>query len=387
MTSRPSRNFASPEEIVAEALSGRPFIIVDAEDRENEGDIVIPAQFATPAQINFMATYGRGLICIAMTQERASELHLSPMTRRNGCANRTAFTVSIEAREGVSTGISAQDRARTIAVAIDPTKSSDDLVSPGHVFPLVARPGGVLTRAGHTEVSVDICRLAGLIPAAVICEVMNDDGTMARVPELMEFANRHDLKVGTIASLIEYRRRTEKMVERVVEAPFTSRSGHEFRMVIYRNLLDGREHAALAKGRIGTQPALVRVHPIDLAVDILGHAGPRAQVIDRALEVIGEHDGPGAMVFLRNAEVSWSEYYSNGMPPSAPDLSVREYGLGAHILRDLGVTDMIFLSSRAPRMAAIEGYGLNIVGTRPIEEAPSPADAVPECAVGQPVSH
>ncbi|RVQ69836.1 3,4-dihydroxy-2-butanone-4-phosphate synthase [Croceicoccus ponticola] len=382
MTISHSEMFASPEEIVAEARNGRAFIIVDAEDRENEGDIIIPAQFATPSQVNFMATHGRGLVCVAMTQERASELHLSPMARRNACANKTAFTVSIEAREGVSTGISAQDRARTIAVAIDPTKIADDLVSPGHVFPLVARHGGVLARAGHTEASVDICRLAGLIPAAVICEVMSDDGTMARVPELIGFASRHGLKIGTIASLIEYRRRTEKMVERVVEAPFRSRSGHDFRMVIYRNLLDGREHAALVRGQIGSQPALVRVHPIDLAMDMLGHAGPRAQVIDRAIEMIGEHDGPGVMVFLRNAELSWSEYYSNGMPSSGPALSVREYGLGAHILRDLGVTDMIFVSSSSPRMAAIEGYGLNIVATRPVALGLMSEDSMQACANG-----
>jgi 3,4-dihydroxy 2-butanone 4-phosphate synthase/GTP cyclohydrolase II len=214
------------EEIITEAREGRPFIIVDAEDRENEGDIIIPAQFATPAQINFMAMHARGLICIAITEERARYLRLPPMTPQNGTRHGTAFTVSIEAREGVTTGISAHDRSHTVSVAIDPTKGADDLTSPGHVFPLVARDGGVLVRAGHTEAAVDIARLAGVLPAGVICEVMNDDGTMARLPELIPFAARHNLKIGTITDLIQYRRRTERSVERVVEVPFESEGGH-----------------------------------------------------------------------------------------------------------------------------------------------------------------
>ena len=370
------------EEILAEAREGRPFIIVDAEDRENEGDIVIPAQFATPAQINFMAMHARGLICVAISEERAQALRLPPMAAHNGTRHSTAFTVSIEAREGVTTGISAHDRAHTIAVAIDPTKRAEDLTSPGHVFPLVARGGGVLVRAGHTEAAVDLARLAGLIPAGVICEVMNDDGTMARLPELIAFAARHNLKIGTISDLIEYRRRTERSVERVVEVPFESEHGHLFRMVIYRNLIDGAEHAALAKGRIGSKsPTLVRVHPIDLATDLFRHGGPRARLIPDALREIGEHDGPGVIVFLRDSRESWSQRYSRGLPPASPSLSLREYGIGAQILRDLGVKDLIMLSSSPVRMAALDGFGLRIVECRPV--ASTEAQAESEAAISQ----
>lgn len=356
------------EDIIAEARAGRPFIIVDAEDRENEGDIVIPAQFATPAQINFMAMHARGLVCVAMTEERARALRLSPMSPHNGTRHSTAFTVSIEAKEGITTGISAYDRSHTVSVAIDPTKTAEDLTSPGHVFPLVAREGGVLVRAGHTEASVDIARLAGLIPAGVICEVMNDDGTMARLPELCDFAARHALKIGTIADLIQYRRRTERSVERVLEVPFESEGGHAFQMVIYRNLIDGTEHIALVKGEItGERPTLVRVHSIDLATDLFRRDGPRANYIPKALKRIGEHDGPGVLVFLRDSRHSWSERYSDGLEQARPSLSLREYGLGAQILRDLGVVDMILLTQSTMRMSALEGYGVRVVGVRPIE--------------------
>jgi len=358
---------SSIEDIIEEARQGRPFIIVDAEDRENEGDVVIPAQFATPAQINFMAMHARGLICVAITRERAEALQLPPMVSRNGTRHGTAFTVSIEAREGVTTGISAHDRAHTVAVAIDPDKTAADLTSPGHVFPLVARDGGVLVRAGHTEAAVDIARLAGLIPAGVICEVMNDDGTMARLPELSVFAAKHNLKIGTITDLIQYRRRTERTVKRVVEVPFESEHGHAFRMVLYRNLIDGCEHAALVHGRISNGvPTLVRVHPIDLATDLFRHAGPRARLIPDALRMIGEHDGPGVIVFLRDSRTSWSQRYRDGLPERSPTLSLREYGIGAQILKDLGVGEMVVLSSSPVRMAALEGFGLSVTEYRPI---------------------
>jgi 3,4-dihydroxy 2-butanone 4-phosphate synthase/GTP cyclohydrolase II len=360
---------ASIEEILAEAREGRPFIIVDAEDRENEGDIVIPAQFATSAQINFMARQARGLICVAITGERAEQLRLPPMSHRNGARNGTAFTVSIEAVEGITTGISAYDRAHTIAVAIDPNKDAGDLTSPGHVFPLVAQAGGVLVRAGHTEAAVDIARLAGLIPAGVICEIMNEDGSMARLPELRRFAIEHGFKIGTIADLIEYRRRTERSVERVIEAPFESETGHHFRMVIYRNLIDGAEHIALVKGEVGSAPStLVRVHSVDLISDLMRHAGPRVRFVERALEAIGSHNGPGVMLFLRDSQMSWAQRYEEGLPQKSPSLSLREYGLGAQILRDLGVQDMVLLTfGSAPiRMPAIEGYGLRVTGSRPI---------------------
>jgi 3,4-dihydroxy 2-butanone 4-phosphate synthase/GTP cyclohydrolase II len=363
------------EDILAEAQEGRPFIIVDAEDRENEGDLVIPAQFATPAQINFMAQHGRGLICVAITAERADQLRLPPMAPRNGTRHGTAFTVSIEAREGITTGISAHDRAHTIAVAIDPTKGADDLTTPGHAFPLVARDGGVLVRAGHTEAAVDIARLAGLIPAGVICEIMSDDGSMARLPELTSFAHRHGLKIGTIADLIEYRRRTDKVVERVLDAPFHSVGGHDFRMMIYRNLVDGAEHAALVRGDVRSDvPTLVRVHSVDLATDLLRHAGPRQDFVEAALDTIGAHSGAGVMVFLRDSSVSWSERYRDGLPHQSPTLSLREYGVGAQILRDLGVGEMTLLTfgTTPIHIPAVEGHGLSIVGSRPIgRSAPS----------------
>src|SRR5579871_6647693 len=238
------------EDIIEDAREGRPYILVDAEDRENEGDVIIPAQFATPDQINFMAKHARGLICLAITNERARQLRLPPMSHDNQAEHGTAFTISIEAREGVTTGISAHDRSHTVAVAVDPTKNADDVVSPGHVFPLVARDGGVLVRAGHTEAAVDISRMAGLNPAGVICEIMRDDGSMARLPDLVAFAQLHGLKIGTIADLIAYRRRTERQVERVLDVPFNSTYGGRFRMVIYRNMIDQTEHAVLTKGRV-----------------------------------------------------------------------------------------------------------------------------------------
>ncbi|MDB5421753.1 MAG: ribAB, partial [Brevundimonas sp.] len=247
------------EDIIEDARNGRPYILVDAEDRENEGDVIIPAQFATPEQINFMAKHARGLICLSITAERARQLRLPPMSSDNQSGHGTAFTVSIEAREGVTTGISAHDRAHTIAVAVDPTKGVDDVVSPGHVFPLVAKDGGVLVRAGHTEAAVDISRMAGLNPAGVICEIMKDDGSMARLPDLVAFAQLHGLKIGAIADLIAYRRRTERQVERVLETPFDSTYGGRFRMVIYRNIIDGTEHVVLTKGKIDPdKPTLVR---------------------------------------------------------------------------------------------------------------------------------
>jgi 3,4-dihydroxy 2-butanone 4-phosphate synthase/GTP cyclohydrolase II len=264
------------EDIIEDARQGRPYILVDAEDRENEGDVIIPAQMATPAQINFMAKHARGLICLSITSERAAQLRLPAMTQDNRSGHGTAFTVSVEAREGVTTGISAHDRAHTVAVAIDPTKGADDLVSPGHVFPLVAKDGGVLVRAGHTEAAVDISRMAGLYPAGVICEVMNDDGSMARLPDLVAFAQLHGLKIGTISDLIAYRRRTERFVERVIDQPFESAYGGAFRLAVYRNRLDGGEHAVLVKGDIRPgQPTLVRMHTVDFFADMLGHVETR----------------------------------------------------------------------------------------------------------------
>ncbi|HEY5106180.1 MAG TPA: 3,4-dihydroxy-2-butanone-4-phosphate synthase [Caulobacteraceae bacterium] len=361
------------EDILEDARQGRPYILVDAEDRENEGDVIIPAQFATPDQINFMAKHARGLVCLSITSQRARELRLPPMATENGAAHATAFTVSIEAAEGVTTGISSHDRAHTIAVAIDPTKGPGDIVSPGHVFPLVAKEGGVLVRAGHTEAAVDISRMAGLTPAGVICEVMNDDGTMARVPDLVAFAQLHGLKIGTIADLIAYRRRTERQVERVLETPFDSTYGGQFRMVIYRHTIDGAEHLALTKGRIEQErPTLVRMHRVDFAADMLGHIEARRDYVPAALRALGAHDGPGVAVFLRDPNPAWLSERYGGLPPDEHrNNALRDYGVGAQILLDLGVREMVLLSTRAVRPAALDGYGLKIVGWRPM----SPEDA------------
>jgi 3,4-dihydroxy 2-butanone 4-phosphate synthase/GTP cyclohydrolase II len=362
------------EDIIEDARNGRPYILVDAEDRENEGDIVIPAQMATPEQVNFMAKHARGLICLAITGERARQLRLPPMAAENRAQHSTAFTVSIEAREGVTTGISAHDRARTIAVAIDPTKGPDDIVAPGHVFPLVARDGGVLVRAGHTEAAVDISRMAGLSPAGVICEVMNDDGTMARLPDLIAFAQLHGMKVGTIADLIAYRRRTERFVERVLEQPFNSVHGGPFKLIVYRNTLDGTEHAVLLKGKIeANKPTLVRMHQVDFGADILGHDASRQDYIARSLKALSDHPGAGAMVFLRDQRpTALSELLSGTDPHAEAARGLRNYGVGAQILLDLGVRDLVALSSTQPKPAALEGYGLRIVGWKSFDELESP---------------
>jgi 3,4-dihydroxy 2-butanone 4-phosphate synthase/GTP cyclohydrolase II len=355
------------EDIIEDARNGRPYILVDAEDRENEGDVIIPAQFATPEQINFMAKHARGLICLSITTERARALRLPPMASDNQSGHGTAFTVSIEAREGVTTGISAHDRAHTVAVAIDPTKGMEDIVSPGHVFPLVAKDGGVLVRAGHTEAAVDISRMAGLNPAGVICEIMKDDGSMARLPDLVAFAQLHGLKIGAIADLIAYRRRTERQVERVLETPFDSTYGGRFRMVIYRNIIDGAEHVVLTKGKIDPEkPTLVRMHRVDFAADMLGHTEARRDYVPRALQAIADFDGAGVAVFIRDPNPAWlSERY--GQPDvSQTENVLRDYGVGAQILIDLGVRDMNLLTSSKTVLPGSAGYGLRILGRVPL---------------------
>jgi 3,4-dihydroxy 2-butanone 4-phosphate synthase/GTP cyclohydrolase II len=356
------------EDIIEDARNGRPYILVDAEDRENEGDVIIPAQFATPEQINFMAKHARGLICLSITAERARQLRLPPMATDNQSGHGTAFTVSIEAREGVTTGISAHDRAHTIAVAVDPTKGADDVVSPGHVFPLVAKDGGVLVRAGHTEAAVDISRMAGLNPAGVICEIMKDDGSMARLPDLVAFAQLHGLKIGTIADLIAYRRRTERQVERVLERPFDSAYGGRFRMVIYRNVLDQTEHVVLTKGRIDPEKAtLVRMHRVDLAADMLGAEETRRDYVPKALKALADYEGAGVAVFIRDSNPHWlSERYGQG-PENPSENILRDYGIGAQILLDLGVRDMRLLSSSSTVLPGSGGYGLKIVGRQPLD--------------------
>ncbi|RIJ28162.1 3,4-dihydroxy-2-butanone-4-phosphate synthase [Henriciella mobilis] len=357
---------SSIDEIIEDARNGRMFILVDAEDRENEGDLVIPASFATPEAVNFMAKFGRGLICLAMTRERAKTLNLDMMARDNRESMQTAFTVSIEAKDGVTTGISAADRSRTVAVAIDPTKDYDDIVSPGHVFPLVARDGGTLVRAGHTEAAVDISRLAGLYPAGVICEIMNDDGTMARLPELVSFAQLHGLKIGTIADLIAWRRKNDRYLERRVEAPLDSEYGDGFKSVVFRNALDNSEHIAIVHGTISSdETVLVRVHRTDVLADILGEKGPRANLVEKAMNAIAQSEKAGVVVFVNTMRPN-SLAARLGLKTSDGDDShqpLREYGVGAQILRELGVRRMIFLSDTQPtRVAGLEGYGISIEG-------------------------
>lgn len=369
MTSEFHEYLSRPEEIVEEARQGRMFILVDDEDRENEGDLVIPAQCATPEAVNFMAKYGRGLICLAMDHERIERLRLPLMAQQNGTRHQTAFTVSIEAREGVTTGISAADRARTIQVAIDPKTSPDDIVTPGHVFPLLARDGGVLVRAGHTEAAVDIARMAGMTPAGVICEIMNDDGTMARLPDLVKFAQFHGLKVGTIADLIAYRRRTETIVEQKLAASLDSRFGGRFQMYVYVNKVAYAEHIALVRGDIsGDEPVLVRMHALSVLDDVLGDKGAaREGELQASMELIAR-EGRGVVVLLREPQATGLSTTLTarleGKGSSVPAL--RDYGVGAQILLDLGVRNMVLLSNRVKTIIGLEGYGLTVVGHRPI---------------------
>jgi 3,4-dihydroxy 2-butanone 4-phosphate synthase/GTP cyclohydrolase II len=363
---------SSIDEIIEDARNGRMFILVDAEDRENEGDLVIPASFATPEAVNFMARFGRGLICLSMTRERSQALNLDMMARDNRESMQTAFTVSIEAKEGVTTGISAADRAKTVAVAIDPTRDHHDIVSPGHVFPLIARDGGTLVRAGHTEAAVDISRMAGLFPAGVICEIMNDDGTMARLPELISFAQLHGLKIGTIADLIAWRRKNDRYLERRVEAPLDSEYGDGFKTVVFRNSLDNSEHIAVVHGKITSKDTvLVRVHRTDVLADILGQKGARAKLVEKAMTVIANAEEPGVVVFVNTMRPN-KIAASLGLKSTEeddPHQPLREYGVGAQILRELGVRRMVFLSDTKPtRVAGLEGYGMKIEGWRTLTE-------------------
>jgi 3,4-dihydroxy 2-butanone 4-phosphate synthase/GTP cyclohydrolase II len=358
---------SSAADIIEEARAGRMFILVDDEDRENEGDLVIPAQFATPDAINFMARHARGLICLAMTRHRVEQLGLPLMAQANGTRHQTAFTVSIEAREGVTTGISAYDRAHTIAVAVNPEMGRDQITTPGHVFPLMAREGGTLIRAGHTEAAVDIARLAGLNPSGVICEVMNDDGSMARMPDLVSFAQHHNLKLGTIADLIAHRRRTERLVRRVQEGAIHRAEGGDWKIIVYANTVEYAEHLVLVKGDLsdGGPPPMVRVHAVDLLGDMLG--GPHPNALHGAMQMISEA-GRGVVVLIREANpVSLSERVRRMAGSPRPQQSLRDYGVGAQILVDLGVKDMVLLSNTHRTVIGLEAYGLNIVEQLPIE--------------------
>jgi 3,4-dihydroxy 2-butanone 4-phosphate synthase/GTP cyclohydrolase II len=374
--------YTSIEDAIEEIRAGRMIVVVDAPNRENEGDLTIAAQFATPEAVNFMATHGRGLICLCLTEERCDELALKPMTYNNEAPNETAFTIAIEARDGVTTGISAHDRAHTIQVAIDPSRGSGDVVQPGHIFPLRARPGGVLQRSGQTEAAVDLARMAGLNSAGVICEIMNDDGTMARLPDLVPYCRRHGLKMITIADLIEYRRRTEKLVEREVEVSLPTAWG-DFRAVAFRELLTGRDHVALVRGDVeGEENVLVRVHltgdvfrsmrcdcgeQLDLALQRVA-AEERGVV----LYLAQEGRGIGLLNKLRAYELQDSgldTVEANVELGFAPDM--REYGIGSQILADLGLSTIRILTNNPRKLAGIEGFGLRVVEQVPIVVDPN----------------
>jgi len=372
-----SEYLSSIEEIIEDARNGRMFILVDDEERENEGDLVIPAQMATPEAVNFMAKYGRGLICLSLTAERLRHLDLPLMAQRNVSRHQTAFTVSIEARDGVTTGISASDRARTVSVAIDPTKGPEDIVSPGHIFPLEARQGGVLVRTGHTEAAVDVSRLAGLNPAGVICEIMNEDGTMARMPDLVKFAQFHGLKIGTIADLIAYRLRNDRIVERILDTTLDSAYGGEFRMYVYKNQVAYAEHIALVKGDVTTdEPVMVRMHALNVLDDVLGDSSSgKSSQLQASMERI-DQEGRGVVVLIREPHrtalsdriMSRNVACAPASPPKSGGGELRDYGVGAQILLDLGVKDMVLLSNTKHTIVGLEGYGLSVVEERPISE-------------------
>lgn len=361
---------SSIDEILTDMRAGKPVILVDDEDRENEGDLIVAAEMASAENINFMAKDGRGLICLPMEGAMIDRLGLELMGRGDNSRHQTAFTVSIEAKEGVTTGISAADRAQTIKVAIDPKSRASDIATPGHVFPLRARDGGVLVRAGHTEAAVDLSKMAGFSGAGVICEIMNDDGTMARLPDLVGFAQKHALKIGTIADLIAYRRAKESFVERIHSEQFQSVHGGAFTLHLYKNTLHYAEHIALVKGDIASEqtPVLVRMHAVDFLGDVLGGKGDSD--LHKAMEIIGKEER-GVVVLLREPNPSslserlMGHYASSKTDQKDPVL--RNYGIGAQILRDLGVHHMTLLSNSPKTIAGLDGYDLHVAGQRPIE--------------------
>jgi 3,4-dihydroxy 2-butanone 4-phosphate synthase / GTP cyclohydrolase II len=372
--------FTDVSTAIEEIRAGRMVVVVDDEDRENEGDLTMAAEKVTPEAINFMAKYGRGLICLPMTAERLDYLRIGPMTRENTSPYGTAFYESIEAREGVTTGISAHDRARTIQVAIDPASRSSDLVRPGHVFPLCARKGGVLVRAGQTEASVDLARMAGLIPAGIICEIMNDDGSMARVPDLTEFCQKHGLKMLTVAELIRYRMENERYVSRIGEAMLPTRHG-EFRMIAFESQLDGESHVALVKGDVehATAPVLVRMHSHCLAGDVFGGSLCDCQlVLDRSLEMISQ-EGTGALIYLHQSSkgfsvddaqrIAFHRERRRASTAGHQSKTQRDIGVGAQILSDLNLRAIRVLTNHPKRVAALEGFGIRITEQVPISTA------------------
>ena len=372
----PSRNGLSTiEEVIADAKAGKLFILVDDEDRENEGDLCVIGEYAEADAINFMAKYGRGLICLALTRLRTEQLGLTMMERRNESRHETAFTISIEAREGVTTGISAADRALTIKTAIDPNCGERDITTPGHIFPLIARDGGTLVRAGHTEAVVDIARACGSEnPSGVICEIMKDDGEMARLPDLIGFAKEHGLKIASIADLIAWRRRNESLVQRTVESAITTRIGGDWRMIIYANTVSNIEHIALVKGDISAgEPVMVRMHALDLMADLLGAVSEKraGDELASAMAAIAKA-GCGVVVVLRESiAASLSSMVSQKLNLSneaSNNRELRDYGVGAQILTDLGIRKMILLSDTRPNVVSLEGYDLEITDWQRIHQ-------------------
>jgi len=377
--------FATIEEAIEDIRQGKFVVVVDAADRENEGDLTIAAQFATPEAVNFMTKEGRGLICLCLTQERCDELGLRQMTERNETPYGTAFTVSVEAREGVTTGISAPDRSRTIQVAIDPKAKADDLVQPGHVFPLRAREGGVLMRAGQTEAAVDLARLAGLLPAGVVCEIMNEDGTMSRVPDLIPYCERHGLKLITVADLIEYRRRHEKLVERMTTVRLPTAYG-DFTAVAFRETLTGKHHVALVRGQVeGQENVLVRVHSECLTGDVFHSLRcDCGEQLEQALSRIASEEH-GVLLYMAQEgrgigllnKLRAYELQENGFDTVEANLELgfqpdmRDYGIGNQILAELGLSTIRILTNNPKKITGIEGFGLQVVEQVPIEIEPS----------------
>ncbi len=367
MSKNLSNNFLSTiEEIIHDAKNGKMFILVDDPDRENEGDLIIPAQMVTPESINFMSKYGRGLICLSLTKKRIDELELPLMNPSNQKNDLTAFTVSIEAKEGVTTGISAADRAHTISVAINNNSIKSDIVSPGHIFPLMAWAGGGLERAGHTEAAVDIANIAGLNPSGVICEIMSDDGTMARLPELIKFAKQHDLKIGTVSDLIKYRLKNSKIIQLDSERKFQSEMGKDFKLKIFKNILSGEKHYALVKNLSNnTNPTYVRMHKLDVTKDIFEEKNIFGDEISKSFKII-EEKGSGAIVLINSDMAPNIQKMFKRRDSEDTKLELREYGVGAQILLELGLHKIILLSNSNKKIIALDGFDLEIISQEKI---------------------
>jgi 3,4-dihydroxy 2-butanone 4-phosphate synthase/GTP cyclohydrolase II len=364
---------SSIEEIIEDLKNGKMVIMVDDEDRENEGDLIIPAAKADADAVNFMATHGRGLICLTLTADRVKKLNLPLMAQNNQHRDATAFTISIESVEGVTTGISAQDRATTIASAIDPSKGQNDITSPGHVFPLVARDGGVLVRAGHTEASVDLARLAGFQPAGTICEIMNDDGTMARIPDLVSFSKKHNIKIGKIVDLITYRRRNDTFINKALDEKIVLKDGKEFDVKVFDNSFDQTEQIVLSKGNIGDgKPVIVRVHVISYFDDLIGEYGSGNESLKQTIDIINKEQR-GILILVRDSGTSVINNYlssKSSISKSVKDIEndkqseLRVFGMGAQILYELGVKEMILLTNTDWKFVGLDAYGINIIETK-----------------------